>query len=181
MSMAMELSRLAPRNWFRREEPRTDMSMMPARELMPVSRLHRDIDRWFDEFMSEFGFPRIGSMAWPEGPTLFRPQLDVVEGKDAYTITVEVPGMDRKDIQLELRENTLVVSGEKRRESRQDGDAVYRVERSYGRFERLLELPDDAESDRIEARHANGVLTISVPRNAARSGSQARRIEIRAS
>ena len=95
---------------------------------------------------------------------------------DGYEISIEVPGMSASDVAIELRGGSLYVHGEKQERSEERERYYYRVERSSGRFERVLSLPEDADPDGIRASLDNGVLTIRIPRRAADSGG--RRIEI---
>lgn len=98
-------------------------------------------------------------------PTLLRPQLDIAEREQEYAITVEVPGVDEKDVKLTLDDQRLIIEGEKRQESTTEEDRYQRVERSYGSFRRVLDLPADAKAEDIKASFANGVLTVTVPRS----------------
>ena len=98
---------------------------------------------------------------------LFRPNVDVEADDKVYCISVEIPGVDEKDLSLEVEpDGTLRIGGAKKgHRDRTDGN-VYRAERSYGTFERVLALPDDADVDNIGATFANVVLTVRVPRKA---------------
>jgi HSP20 family protein len=78
-------------------------------------------------------------------------------------ITTEVPGLEASDLQLELLDDTLLIRGEKRQKWEKQHAGVYRMERRYGAFERILSLPDDADLDRLEAKLKHGVLTVTLP------------------
>lgn len=96
------------------------------------------------------------------------PCIDIDEDDDSYEITAEVPGMKPEDVHVELNQNVLTISGEKRMGYGEKETPQKRSrwsERSYGRFTRSFTLPRDADSDRLAARFANGVLTITVPKS----------------
>ncbi|MEW6166622.1 MAG: Hsp20/alpha crystallin family protein [Pseudomonadota bacterium] len=168
--MSTSLSKWAPWNWLRREQESRPLAVQRGgRESAPLWRLHDEIDRVFDDFFRGFGFP--GLLAgddWPrlEPAQLLRPQLDIAESKNAYEISVEVPGVEQNDLELSVNDGVLSIRGEKRQEKRENGDRFHRVERSYGAFQRELSLPADADTDRIEASFRNGVVRIRVPRRA---------------
>jgi len=138
----------------------------------------REMDRLFDDF---FAPAETRSFAGGQSPTQTLggwPRIDVQEGDQAYTIAAEVPGMDPKDVQLDLRENALIISGEKRAERSDEGQGRHYSERSYGRFERVIPFESEIDSDRVEATCSNGVLTITLPK-AAQARDRSRRIEVK--
>ncbi|HLU25535.1 MAG TPA: Hsp20/alpha crystallin family protein [Longimicrobiales bacterium] len=106
------------------------------------------------------------------------PDADVIETKDEIRIVVDLPGLTRDDIEIELENNVLTLSGEKREETiREDEEGRYHIaERRYGRFSRSFMLPGDVDADHIEATFENGVLTIAVPKS---EQARRRRVEIR--
>jgi HSP20 family protein len=109
----------------------------------------------------------------------FKPTLDVAADDQAYTITVELPGVDKKDVRVEVSGDALVIRGDKKREHEEKGKDYHRVERSYGTFQRTLALPDDADPDGIEAAFKDGLMTVTVPRRAAAETST-KQIEVQA-
>jgi HSP20 family protein len=144
----------------------------------PFMNFRREMDRLFDDFFTP---AETRSFAAGQPPTQMLggwPKIDVQEGDQAYTITAEVPGMDPKDVQLDLRENALIISGEKRAERNEEGQGRRYSERSYGRFERVIPFEGEIDSDRVEASCANGVLTITLPK-AAQARDRSRRIEVK--
>ncbi len=108
----------------------------------------------------------------------FQPRLDVVDDGDALRIVVELPGLSREDVELEVVEDMLVLTGEKRIESKSDEKGCYRVERAFGQFQRTIPLPSGVDLERAEANFENGVLTVRVPK-AANEPSAKRRLEIK--
>ena len=180
LSHAMK-TKWSPWNWFKNEEQHGDANVPVRRASQaphtPLNRLHADIDRLFDDMLGGFAFPQgmLSDFAATDG--LLRPQLDIREGKDRYTITVEIPGVERDDVDVTVQDGTLTIRGEKRQENSTDDDGVHRVERSYGRFQRVLSLPQDADDGQIDAKFKDGVLTLTIPRNQDLPSS-ARRIAI---
>jgi HSP20 family protein len=108
----------------------------------------------------------------------FQPRIDVTDEGDALRIVVELPGMTRDDVELEVIEDMLIISGDKRFESTSEEQGCYRVERSFGHFQRAVPLPAGIDLDRAEARFENGVLTLRVPKAAGEPAAK-RRIEIK--
>jgi len=108
----------------------------------------------------------------------FQPRIDVTDEGDALRIVAELPGMTRDDVELEVIEDMLIVSGDKRFESSSEEQGCYRVERSFGHFQRAVPLPAGIDLDRAEARFENGVLTLRIPKAAGEPAAK-RRIEIK--
>jgi HSP20 family protein len=110
-------------------------------------------------------FPRLRQL---EEARLPLPAVDVDESDERYTISAEIPGISRDEVQVECHEGVLSIRGEKRSEREEKGEKRRWTERSYGSFRRAFRLPSDADPDRIEATFKDGVLTVTV----ARSGEQ---------
>lgn len=129
----------------------------------PLSRLHNDIDRLFQEFFGDTpSFFRRSDM-FSRLPD-FLPSLDLKSDPKAYTLSLELPGVAPEEVKVELNNGMLSISGEKKREEC-DKDASQHVqERCYGSFSRSMSLPEDADLEHISAAHKDGVLTISIPR-----------------
>ena len=162
----MDIKKLNPWNWFHHEEEQ--VRNVPAQRSgpqtnSPLAQLHRDIDRMFGNVFPGVGWGRLIDVE--DG--LLRPNVDVSSTDKEYSITIEVPGVDEKDVKLELtNDGQLLISGQKKQEKEQKDKNYYRVERSYGSFQRTLSLPEDASRDNIDAAFKNGVLTITCPRKA---------------
>jgi len=184
----MKIDKLAPWNWFKQEQEQEGKSLpaqrqgAPTAEGDPLLQLHREIDRVFDDVFR--GFPFIPGNPGRPLPSLapstwLKPTMDIAANDKEYTVTVELPGIDENDIQLELEGDTLKIKGEKKQEKEEKEKDFYRVERSYGSFQRMLSLPEDADQAGIEAKFSKGVLTVSLPRKAAPK-AEAKRITIKA-
>ena len=115
-----------------------------------------------DDFVERFfyGWPtweRTSDVAW-------RPRVDVHEGDTEIAIDVELPGLEKKDIKVEVKNNTLTVSGERTREERYEKAAGYTTERHYGLFERTFGLPETVAADKVSAEYKNGILSLILPK-----------------
>jgi HSP20 family protein len=133
-------------------------------------------DRLFDDFTR--GWPTI-TRGWPNigGTPELMPSMDVVESEKEFEITAELPGLEEKDVQVNVADNVLTIKGEKKAEKEQK-DKNYRMfERSYGSFYRTLDLPDGINPDNIKATLSNGVLKVTVPKPAP---AQVKKVEIKA-
>ena len=89
-----------------------------------------------------------------------------------------MPGVDEKDVQLELINDTLKIKGDKKQQKEEKEKNYYRIERSYGSFQRVLSLPEDADQDNIKAVYKNGIMNITIPRKAAPK-TEVKQIEIK--
>ncbi|MDH3495726.1 MAG: Hsp20/alpha crystallin family protein [Gemmatimonadota bacterium] len=128
----------------------------------------REIDRVFDRF-----FGQAGSMTGP-----WTPVVDVRETKDAIEVIAELPGLRLEDVEVNIENNVLSISGEKKQEyAENSGDSEYHlVERRCGRFERSFTLPRTVDPEKIGARFEHGLLTVTLPKAEA---AKPRRVEIR--
>jgi len=95
------------------------------------------------------------------------PALDVQEDKDNYVFRAELPGLKREDIEVSLQDDTLVISGERKIEKVEEGVEVHRQERYYGKFQRVLTLPEPVAADKVKADYKDGILTVTLPKTEA--------------
>ncbi|MEO1252762.1 MAG: Hsp20/alpha crystallin family protein [Pseudomonadota bacterium] len=125
----------------------------------PFAQFHNDMNRLLDDFISDFGAP-----AWFTGDRGdARPiHVDFKDRGTAIEVEAELPGVDEDDIDVELADNLLTISGEKKVEE-EDEEKGYAT-RSYSSFRRSLSLPFDVDPDAIEARFKNGVLKLTLPK-----------------
>ncbi len=185
----MNLEKLKPWNWFKHEEQtatqipvakgevkqeqggQENASLVPRQASNSLLQLHQEMDRLFDEVWRSFGISPQSRLSG--SPTLFgggsllgdyRAHLDISGNDREYEICVELPGLTQDDIHIELNDNVLTIRGEKSEVNASKDKQFYRVERSYGAFQRTLALPDDANRDDINAQMKNGVLTLRIPR-----------------
>ena len=95
---------------------------------------------------------------------IFQPACDIEEQDDHYRISMDVPGMKKDDIQIEVRDHQLMISGARHEEMRRDDQNLRMVERRFGRFQRAFTLPSGINPEQIEANYENGVLRLAVPK-----------------
>jgi HSP20 family protein len=108
---------------------------------------------------------------------LWTPQVESFQRGDQFIVRADLPGLERGDVQVEVEDDALVISGERSSEEQHQDDGYYTSERSYGRFCRVIPLPDGAIQDSAKATFQNGVLEVSV-QAPPREVRQGRRIEI---
>jgi HSP20 family protein len=155
----------------------TEKSIIPTRTPNVAERpagnlftsLQREIDRVFDDF----------TRGWPSlrmANTDLTPRMDIAETDKDIEITAELPGLEEKDIQVNIADNVLTIKGEKKAEKEEKDKNYHVVERSYGSFYRALNLPTGINADAIKANLANGVLKVTVPKPAA---AQPKKVEVK--
>lgn len=128
----------------------------PWRE-MPT--LHNRFDRLFDD-----PFFRMARMDQNPDLGLWNPAVDLYEKDDFFVIKAELPGVDKNDINVDLKDRVLTLSGERSHDNEVKEENYYRKERSYGKFQRTFTLPADVNSDKITAEFKDGVLRVEVPK-----------------
>ncbi len=148
----------------------------------PFELFRREMDRLFDDFSSGFWRGSLFDMApFRRAEAAFRtmPAVDVAETDKAYEITAELPGLEEKNIEVKLANGVLSIKGEKQEDKKEKEKDYYRRERSFGSFERSFQVPDDVDENKIEASFKNGILSVTLPKNAA-AQQQAKKIEVKA-
>jgi len=123
----------------------------------PFMSLQREVERLFDDFSR--GFPTFGA-------TELTPKMDVFETDKEFGLTAELPGLEEKDVEVNVTDNILTIRGEKKAEKEQKDKDYRMVERSYGSFARSVELPAGIDPDAIKATITKGVLKVTVPKPA---------------
>jgi HSP20 family protein len=150
--------------------PFRERSGVARPEFGPFGSLQREIDRLFEDFTRGFGGQGNGSVM---------PSIDVTETDKEIQIAAELPGLERKDVDISIEDNVLTIRGEKKveREEKDEKNKNYRLaERSYGVFYRVIELPSGIDPSQVQATMSKGVLTIKIPKPAR---SQAKKIEVK--
>jgi HSP20 family protein len=104
------------------------------------------------------------TLARAAAPRRWTPATDLVETDDHFVLRADLPGVKEDDIKVELENNVLAISGERKAEHEEKGEGFYRVERAYGSFARTLALPEGVDADKVEAGFDNGVLEVRVPK-----------------
>lgn len=119
-----------------------------------LDELYRDMDTVVQHL---FGDDRV--------PVGFTPRTNVAESESQFEISMELPGLTTDDVQLEVEDGCLVVSGEHKNETEAEGKTYHRVERRYGTFRRVVRIPDNVDQERIDANFQNGILTVTLPKS----------------
>lgn len=137
----------------------------------PFLSLHREVNRLFDDVLHG---PAQGAQS--SAGSFIPAHLNVSETANDIRITAELPGVNQDDIEINLDNNILTVRGEKRFERADEKENFHFVERSYGTFQRSVQLPYRVDPGQVQARFDNGVLTVVVPKS--RMQDPSRRIQI---
>lgn len=149
----------------------------------PFESLRKEVDRLFEDFGGGFWGRPFRSLARLEQSfpkQTAAPAVDVTETDKTYEITVELPGLDEKNIEVNLANGGLTIKGEKKEEREETKKDYYVSERRYGSFERYFGLPDGVDADKIEATFKSGVLKVVLPKTA-EAQQPAKKIEVKPS
>jgi HSP20 family protein len=137
----------------------------PVREL---DNLQGEVNRLFDTFFGGAGNGGSRARRWV-------PAMDLVETEDALVLRADLPGLERDDVAIEVKDRVLTISGKREVEDTEKADGYYRVERAFGSFSRSLALPEGVEADQVKASFDKGVLEVTIPKPAEK---QPHRVEI---
>lgn len=143
----------------------------------PFSRFHEEMNRLFDDFFRG-GLPM--RPEWGREAMAFDPRVNVYETEKEFRVSAELPGLEQKDIEVEVTEGGLALRGEKKMEHEEKKDGYRTIERSYGSFHRQVPLPADVDASKAGAEFKNGVLTVTVPK-LPEAASKRTKIEVKAS
>jgi HSP20 family protein len=142
------------------------MSLIPWRnkskelvrpEAPPLATLRAEIDRLFDAVTRD----PLGALDWAfAGSREWSPAVDVAESDSEFTVRAEIPGIDPKELDVNITGDQLVLAGEKKESSEKKGKDFYQSESRFGSFRRSIPLPQSVDPEKVEAEYANGVLTI---------------------
>ena len=119
------------------------------------------VDQFFDD---GFFAPQFSRRAGETADRAFTPAVDLSQSEEEYRIQVDLPGIEKENINLTVEDDTLTLTGERRFESTTEGESFNRVERSFGKFSRTFQLPGNADSSKVGASFKDGVLTILLPK-----------------
>ena len=125
-----------------------------ANDYVPTS-FSNLIDRFFGESLA-----RTGGSSYS-----FVPKVDILETEAAYEINVAVPGLKKEDFKIDLNDNFLTISGERKFSKEREENNVHVVETQYGNFSRSFSLPENVDASKISAKYADGILEVTVPKD----------------
>lgn len=137
------------------------------------ARHHRIMQHLFEELFGEgfdsnifdmSNFSDVPNWNYPGSSRRFFPDCNLKETKNGYVLTMELPGIPKSDIKISLDDNILSVSGEKRESATSDSGSYKRIERNFGAFKRSFILPDNADTEKLNASCKDGILTIDIPK-----------------
>jgi HSP20 family protein len=134
----------------------------------PFDRLRREVERLFDSFDGGlFNRPMFDiAPFWRREAWEMAPAVNIAETDKAYEITAELPGMDEKNVEVNVANGGLTIKGEKREEKEEKTKGYHLQERHFGSFERFFRVPEGVDADKIEATFKKGVLTVILPKTA---------------
>jgi HSP20 family protein len=161
----MPIADLIP--WKKKEPAQQEEERALQSERDPLLTFQQEMNQLFEDFgrsaLEPFG-------AFREGWDAFSPRMDVAESDTEIVVSAELPGLDDEDIDVSLSRGMLTISGEKRQGKEEKGRNYYRVERSYGSFQRSIPLPAEVDASKVDAVFRKGVLTITLPKTGEAKG-----------
>ena len=166
---------------------KTEKTSQPAPHVWrPFENLRQEIDRLFEDFGITAWRPPSYRSALDLAPFWTRqsslaasPAVDIAETDGGFEITVELPGMEEKNIEVKYADSVLTIKGEKEEKSEEQKKDYYLSERTYGSFKRSFRVPDGVDADKIEATFKKGVLKVTLPKSVA-AQQASKKIEIKA-
>lgn len=156
----MSIKNLLPRNRDSKIE------VLPEEEYgRSLANMQHEMNRMFDDFFGmSFSKSPFNEMNFFEKEVF--PKVDILDNDSEIKIIAELPGVEENDIDIQIGNNVLSIRGEKKAEQEEKNKRYYRIERSYGSFQRNITLPTGVQEDKVEAHFKKGVLTISIPKSA---------------
>jgi HSP20 family protein len=158
----MNFNEISPWNWFKDDKASKREKKQLDRN--PLVALQREVDSIFDRFFENFDmsspFPEKESRS--SNAAHLYPKMDISETDKSYKVSIELPGVERKDIQISVTNNRLTVRGNKSHQQEESKENFHKIERVYGSFERIISLPDNVSEDNIIAELRDGVLCIEL-------------------
>ncbi len=134
------------------------MALVRSNPWTALPTLQNRVNRLFDDMFPEIGQGEdMGLMEW-------RPMVDTYEKDDAIVVNAELPGVNKEDISVDVKNNILTISGERKHEEDVNEDKYFRKERFYGKFQRSFTLPDNVDSEKVDAAYKDGVLEVTIPK-----------------
>ncbi|MCX7738049.1 MAG: Hsp20/alpha crystallin family protein [Hydrogenothermaceae bacterium] len=136
-----------------------DKRLIPSFALSPLrelARLENEINRLFKELVPEEKFEA--------QVTVWSPRVDMYEKDNNLIVEAEIPGATKENIEVKVKDNSIIIKGEVKREEEKKEENYYRSERFYGKFERILPLPTDVKLEEAKASFENGILKLNIPK-----------------
>ncbi len=127
----------------------------PSREIQEFRRGFDEFNSFLDNFLSD-------NSAFND--VNFMPSVNTREGKHAYHVELDLPGIKKEDIHVDIKDNSIVISGERKVREEVNADDYYKIESQYGSFERSFSLPENADVENVHAESKDGVLEVVIPK-----------------
>ena len=150
----------------KRDESR---GIAPVKARPEAGRIEQNVERMFEDLwarpwrsLMDFGWPRHRHL-WTDLEAT-SPAIEISEDKNEVLVKAELPGMKKEDLEINVEERLLTIRGEKKKEEERKGEGYFYSERSYGAFERCIEIPRDVQSDKAHATFKDGVLEVRLPK-----------------
>ena len=134
-----------------------------------------DLRRGFDDLYDRFFEPNFLPSHYLFGEGKWDPTIDISEGRKHITVKAEIPGIEAKDFDISIDGRRLTIKGEKKQEQKEEDETYYRVERSYGYFNRTIQLPAEVNAAEVDATYKRGILKIKLRKSKA---GEAKKIKI---
>ena len=141
----------------------------PVKARPEAGRIEQNVERMFEDLwarpwrsLMDFGWPRHRHL-WTDLEAT-SPAIEISEDKNDVLVKAELPGMKKEDLEINVEERLLTIRGEKKKEEERKGEGYFYSERSYGAFERCIEIPRDVQSDKAHATFKDGVLEVRLPK-----------------
>ncbi|MBF2046560.1 MAG: Hsp20/alpha crystallin family protein [Leptolyngbya sp. IPPAS B-1204] len=131
------------------------MSLIRWQPFQEIEALQRDMNRLFDRLMITNG---------SQNGSTFAPAAELEETADAIHLKLEIPGLDKKDIDVQVSADAVSIRGERKEETRTEEKGITRTEFRYGKFQRVIPLPARVENANVKAEYKNGVLQLTLPK-----------------
>jgi HSP20 family protein len=144
----------------RNQAMNTNQSVIWNTGLAPLGLLRREMDRLMDDLWSASPDNKSGQAT----ESSWQPPCDVEEAPNHYLLTLDMPGVSKDQIKLEVLDNQIVISGERRHEQKRNTDTGWYSERRQGKFQRSFTLPVGVDADKLEANYQDGILSVYVPK-----------------
>lgn len=151
---------LIPWKWGREIATQRDL------EEHPIVSFQRAVNSLFEDFFKGYDLSTLTTFEQ------FTPRIDMHEDEKQLKVVAELPGIDEKDIEINVNRNTLTIKGEKKTEKEEAGKESFYRERSYGSFQRMITIPTDVDTNKIDATIKKGVLTVILPKVPSVTGTQ---------
>lgn len=136
------------------------MRFIPYREFPMIREMDKFLDDMFSSFPTFYPERRRGLM---EGEWL--PKVDIAETDENVIVTAELPGVKQEDVSITVTDYILTIKGEKKEEKEIKKEDYYRIERSYGTFQRSVTLPTGVQADKAKATHKDDIYTVTIPKS----------------